>query len=146
MEQYDLTRTLRMAGYGALIVGPSLHFWFNFLSRCFPKRDVITTCKKIVMGQTMYGPAINCVFFSMNAVAQGTAKSRFKSSVLLSFNFNIRLCFYCHYQNKIFMDSRPCANIIFEIEPVLFVHVSLRGQVAKFESDCVANFFIIWMN
>lgn len=75
MEQYDLTRTLRMAGYGALIVGPSLHFWFNFLSRCFPKRDVITTCKKIVMGQTMYGPAINCVFFSMNAVAQGENSS-----------------------------------------------------------------------
>ncbi|CAN4112117.1 unnamed protein product [Withania somnifera] len=75
MEQYDLTRTLRMAGYGALIVGPSLHFWFNFLSRCLPKRDVITTFKKIVLGQTVYGPAINSIFFSMNAAAQGESSS-----------------------------------------------------------------------
>lgn len=75
MEQYDLTRTLRMAGYGALIVGPSLHFWFNFLSRCLPKRDVITTFKKIALGQTVYGPAINSIFFSMNAAAQGENSS-----------------------------------------------------------------------
>ncbi|XP_009595436.1 uncharacterized protein LOC107771259 [Nicotiana tabacum] len=75
MEQYDLARTLRMAGYGALIVGPSLHFWFNFLSRCFPKRDVITTFKKIALGQTVYGPAINSIFFSMNAAAQGESSS-----------------------------------------------------------------------
>ncbi|MCD7458433.1 hypothetical protein HAX54_038236 [Datura stramonium] len=75
MEQYDLTRTLRMAGYGALIVGPSLHFWFNFLSRCLPKRDVITTFKKIALGQTVYGPAVNSVFFSMNAAAQGESSS-----------------------------------------------------------------------
>ncbi|PHT63929.1 hypothetical protein T459_32227 [Capsicum annuum] len=75
MEQYDLTRTLRMAGYGALIVGPSLHFWFNFLSRSLPKRDVITTFKKIALGQTIYGPAVNSIFFSMNAAAQGESSS-----------------------------------------------------------------------
>ncbi|XP_070017170.1 uncharacterized protein [Nicotiana sylvestris] len=75
LTQYDLARTLRMAGYGALIVGPSLHFWFNFLSRCFPKRDVITTFKKIALGQTVYGPAINSIFFSMNAAAQGESSS-----------------------------------------------------------------------
>lgn len=89
LEQYDLTRTLRMAGYGALIVGPSLHFWFNFLSTCFPKRDVITTFKKIALGQTVYGPAINSVFFSMNAVAQGKAESCFRNSVLLLLNLLI---------------------------------------------------------
>ncbi|XP_060168107.1 uncharacterized protein LOC132598955 [Lycium barbarum] len=75
MEQYDLTRTLRMAGFGALIVGPSLHFWFNFLSRRLPKRDVISTLKKIVLGQTVYGPAVNSIFFSMNAAAQGESSS-----------------------------------------------------------------------
>lgn len=128
LEQYDLTRTLRMAGYGALIVGPSLHFWFNFLSRCFPKRDVITTFKKIALGQTVYGPAINSVFFSMNAVAQGKAESCFRSSVLL-LKFTNRLYSYCYSQNKIFMEeSKPLVIIIFEIEPVLFVHVSLRPE------------------
>ncbi|WCJ17927.1 Peroxisomal membrane 22 kDa (Mpv17/PMP22) family protein [Euphorbia peplus] len=70
-ESYDFLRTLRMAGYGMLILGPSLHFWFNFVSKHFPKRDLITTFKKMVMGQTLYGPVMTVVFFSINARLQG---------------------------------------------------------------------------
>ncbi|CAL9162159.1 unnamed protein product [Musa hybrid cultivar] len=67
----DFIRTLRMAGYGLLVSGPSLHFWFNFVSRILPKRDVFTTFKKMVLGQVTYGPIITGVFFSMNAGLQG---------------------------------------------------------------------------
>lgn len=70
-EPYDLVRTLRMAGYGFLILGPSLHYWFNFISKLFPKRDLITTFKKIILGQTTYGPVMTVVFFSVNARLQG---------------------------------------------------------------------------
>ncbi|XP_057464848.1 uncharacterized protein LOC130754627 [Actinidia eriantha] len=70
-EPYDLIRTLRMAGYGMLILGPSLHFWFNFVSKILPKRDLITTFKKIMMGQILYGPTMTVVFFSVNAALQG---------------------------------------------------------------------------
>ncbi|CAK7330091.1 unnamed protein product [Dovyalis caffra] len=70
-EPYDLVRTWRMAGYGLLILGPSLHFWFNFVSKLLPKRDLITTFKKIIMGQTIYGPIMTVVFFSTNARLQG---------------------------------------------------------------------------
>ncbi|XP_059647873.1 uncharacterized protein LOC132294140 [Cornus florida] len=70
-EPYDLVRTSRMAGYGMLILGPSLHFWFNFVSKVLPKRDVMSTIKKIVMGQTLYGPVMTVVFFSVNAALQG---------------------------------------------------------------------------
>ncbi|KAH7833591.1 hypothetical protein Vadar_007936 [Vaccinium darrowii] len=70
-ESYDFLRTLRMAGYGMLILGPSLHFWFNFVSKVLPKRDVMTTLKKIVMGQLLYGPAMTVIFFSVNAALQG---------------------------------------------------------------------------
>ncbi|EEF34890.1 Protein SYM1, putative [Ricinus communis] len=70
-EPYDLVRTLRMAGYGMLVLGPTLHFWFNFVSRQFPKRDLITTFKKIILGQTVYGPAMTALFFSLNACLQG---------------------------------------------------------------------------
>ena len=41
---------------GWLILGPTLHYWFNLMSRLFPKRDLITTFKKMAMGQTVYGP------------------------------------------------------------------------------------------
>ncbi|XVF67458.1 hypothetical protein PTKIN_Ptkin10aG0123400 [Pterospermum kingtungense] len=70
-ESYDFVRTLRMAGYGMLILGPSLHFWFNLMSKLFPKRDLITTFKKMAMGQLLYGPAMTVVFFSLNARLQG---------------------------------------------------------------------------
>ncbi|EOX98432.1 Peroxisomal membrane 22 kDa family protein isoform 2 [Theobroma cacao] len=70
-EPYDLVRTSRMAGYGMLILGPSLHFWFNLMSKLFPKRDLITTFKKMAMGQLLYGPAMTVVFFSLNACLQG---------------------------------------------------------------------------
>ncbi|XP_010277092.1 PREDICTED: protein SYM1 [Nelumbo nucifera] len=70
-ESFDSIRTLRMAGYGMFVLGPSLHFWFNFMSRVFPKRDMVTTLKKIVMGQTVYGPTMTVIFFSLNASLQG---------------------------------------------------------------------------
>ncbi|KAF9665953.1 hypothetical protein SADUNF_Sadunf16G0178700 [Salix dunnii] len=50
-ETYDLERTLRMAGYGLLVVGQSLHFWFGFVSKLLPKRDLFTTFKRILMGE-----------------------------------------------------------------------------------------------
>lgn len=85
-EPYDLVRTLRMAGYGMLILGPSLHFWFNFVSRVLPKRDLITTLKKIVLGQTVYGPTMTVVFFSANAALQG----------IMYFQFHVHfIAFYC---------------------------------------------------
>ncbi|KAK7277354.1 hypothetical protein RIF29_18505 [Crotalaria pallida] len=68
---YDLKRASRMAVYGLLILGPSQHMWFNFLSKVLPKRDVSTTLKKILMGQTLFGPVINTVFFSYNGALQG---------------------------------------------------------------------------
>ncbi|XP_042493259.1 PXMP2/4 family protein 4-like [Macadamia integrifolia] len=70
-ESFDPIRTLRMGGYGMLIVGPSLHFWFNFVSKILPKRDVVTTFKKIIIGQTVYGPFMSTIFFSVNAALQG---------------------------------------------------------------------------
>ncbi|KAG8048773.1 hypothetical protein GUJ93_ZPchr0009g1032 [Zizania palustris] len=69
-DSLDLVRTLRMASYGLLISGPSLHLWFNFVSKVFPKKDVVSTLKKMFLGQAVYGPIINSVFFSYNAGLQ----------------------------------------------------------------------------
>jgi protein Mpv17 len=68
---FDKVRTFRMAAYGLLILGPSQHLWFNFLSKILPERDLLTTLKKIFMGQAIYGPSIATVFFSYNAGLQG---------------------------------------------------------------------------
>ncbi|CAI9763050.1 unnamed protein product [Fraxinus pennsylvanica] len=77
MEPYsawDTIRTLRMAGYGMIILGPAQHMWFNFVARVLPKRDVITTFKKLLMGQITYGPAITGAFFAFNAALQGESR------------------------------------------------------------------------
>lgn len=70
-DSYDPVRTLRMAAYGMVILGPSLHFWFNFMAKTFPKRDMLSTLKKMAMGQGVYGPTMTVVFFSVNAFLQG---------------------------------------------------------------------------
>ncbi|KAJ0441790.1 hypothetical protein HanRHA438_Chr16g0749811 [Helianthus annuus] len=74
-DSYDLVRTVRMAGYGMILLGPSLHFWFNFVSRLFPKRDLFSTFKKMFMGQAIFGPIMTVVFFSVNAGLQGESGS-----------------------------------------------------------------------
>ncbi|ESQ51078.1 hypothetical protein EUTSA_v10022822mg [Eutrema salsugineum] len=85
-ESYDLVRTARMAGYGLFVLGPTLHYWFNFMSRLFPKQDLITTFKKMAMGQAIYGPSMTVIFFSLNAFLQGESGSdilaRLKRDVL----------------------------------------------------------------
>lgn len=68
---WDPIRTLRMAGFGLVILGPAQHLWFNFVGRVLPKRDLLTTMKKLAMGQVAYGPTINAIFFSFNAALQG---------------------------------------------------------------------------
>lgn len=72
---FDLIRTTRMAAYGLLILGPSQHLWFNFMSTIAPKRDFLSTFKKIFLGQAVYGPTITSVFFSYNASLQGNQKA-----------------------------------------------------------------------
>ncbi|XP_020580274.1 uncharacterized protein LOC110024569 [Phalaenopsis equestris] len=71
----DWIRTLRMASYGTLVAGPALHLWFNFASRIIPERDVISTLKKIFIGQTCFGPIMTSIFFSLNAGLQGESAS-----------------------------------------------------------------------
>ncbi|XP_044510017.1 PXMP2/4 family protein 4-like isoform X2 [Mangifera indica] len=70
-SSFDSIRTLRMASYGMLILGPSQHFWFNYMSKVFPKRDIVSTLKKLSLGQGVFGPSITAVFFSYNASLQG---------------------------------------------------------------------------
>ncbi|KAL5713655.1 hypothetical protein ACHQM5_015711 [Ranunculus cassubicifolius] len=70
-DAFDFVRTTRMAGYGLLVMGPSLHFWFNFVSKILPKRDVLSTFKKLFLGQAVFGPIMTTIFFSVNAGLQG---------------------------------------------------------------------------
>ncbi|KAJ4701640.1 PXMP2/4 family protein 4 [Melia azedarach] len=67
----DSMRMLCIAAYGMLMLGPSQHLWFNSVSKVLPKQDVLTTLKKLFIGQAVYGPSITSIFFSYNAALQG---------------------------------------------------------------------------
>ncbi|GLJ28855.1 hypothetical protein SUGI_0568610 [Cryptomeria japonica] len=60
----------KMAIYGLLLSGPTLHLRFKLMPRVLTKTDIISTVKKMVLGQILYGPAITAVFFSLNALLQ----------------------------------------------------------------------------
>ncbi|KAK8558665.1 hypothetical protein V6N13_098310 [Hibiscus sabdariffa] len=100
-DPYDLVRTSRMAGYGLLILGPSLHFWFNLMSKLFPKRDLVTTFKKMAMGQLIFGPFMTVVFFSLNARLQGESGeeivSRLKRDLLPTMRNGVMYWPFCDF-------------------------------------------------
>ncbi|XP_041018535.1 PXMP2/4 family protein 4-like isoform X1 [Juglans microcarpa x Juglans regia] len=101
LGSFDTVRTLRMAAYGLLILGPSQHLWFNLLSKILPKTDLLTTLKKIIMGQTIYGPAITTIFFSYNAGLQGESGqevvARLKRDLLPTFKSGVLFWPICDF-------------------------------------------------
>ena len=83
-DSYDLVRTARMGGYGLCVLGPTLHCWFNFMSRLLPRQDFITTFKKMAMGNIIYGPVMMVTFFSLNALLQGKLPSMYSYWLVIS--------------------------------------------------------------
>lgn len=88
--QWDTGRTLRMVASGFFMSGPTLHLWFNFVSKVVPKRDLISTLKKMAMGQLIYGPTFTVVFFSLNAFVQGESFDEIVSRLKRDFIPTIR--------------------------------------------------------
>eukprot|EP00250_Pteridium_aquilinum_P029851 c40235_g1_i1 orf=3-671(+) len=102
---WDFARSLRMLAAGFFLSGPTLHFWFNLMSATFPSRDITSTLKKMALGQTVYGPIFNTIFFSLNAYLQGeTTKeviSRLKRDLLPAFRSGLMywpLCDFLTYR------------------------------------------------
>ena len=70
----DSTRTITSALVGLLYFGPALHYWLMMISRVVPGFDVVSTLKKTLLGQSMFGPVITCVFFGASLIStQGLA-------------------------------------------------------------------------
>ncbi|MCO5569126.1 hypothetical protein L7F22_022834 [Adiantum nelumboides] len=88
--QWDTARTLRMVAAGFFISGPTLHVWFNFVSKLIPTRDLFSTFKKMAMGQLIYGPIFTVVFFSLNAYVQGESPDEIVSRLKRDFFPTIR--------------------------------------------------------
>lgn len=110
---YDLKRTSRNAIYGLLILGPSQHLWFNFLSKILPKRRMPAILMKTFMSY---------LFFSYSGALKGIILLFFSLSLYDSSltQFLVDLdCFVLPYKN------------LFEVEFSKVGKISLRLNVAR---------------
>ncbi|XP_040576112.1 mpv17-like protein 2 [Lepeophtheirus salmonis] len=61
-NSYDYVRTGRMCAVG-LSQGPPHHYWYIWLDRYLPKRDLRTVCFKILADQILAAPFFALTFF-----------------------------------------------------------------------------------
>lgn len=122
-----------MAGYGLVILGPSLHFWFNLLSRAFPKRDLLSTLKKIAMGQLTFGPLMTTIFFSFNASIQGNVDFTLSSYGLVFVKRKFR--------KDITKRFCVCGSLVFPCLTILYMVATFAVISTKVESStCISVF------
>ncbi|URE21818.1 Mpv17 / PMP22 family [Musa troglodytarum] len=120
----DFTRTLRMAGYGMLVAGPSLHFWFIFVSRILPKRDILTTFKKMALRQTIY--------ISLNAGLQGESSAeifaRIKRDLIPTLKIGDVYCPFCDFITFKFIPVRLQITYMASLEKANVEKILLKNQ------------------
>ncbi|URE14626.1 Mpv17 / PMP22 family [Musa troglodytarum] len=118
----DFTRTLRMAGYGMLVAGPSLHFWFIFVSRILPKRDILTTFKKM---------ALQTIYISLNAGLQGESSAeifaRIKRDLIPTLKIGDVYCPFCDFITFKFIPVRLQITYMASLEKAN-VEILLKNQ------------------
>ncbi|KAL9644679.1 hypothetical protein ABK040_012333 [Willaertia magna] len=62
ISEYNFNRTLKMASYGLLLIGPTLHLWYKFLDKTFKTTNItkrvifINAMKQMVVDQTIFAP------------------------------------------------------------------------------------------
>ncbi|KAF5814129.1 hypothetical protein HanRHA438_Chr00c03g0844811 [Helianthus annuus] len=134
-EAYDFVRTCRMAGYAMVVLGPSLHVWFNFVSRVLPKQDLVTTFKKMFMGQAIFGPIMTALFFSVNAALQGESGkeiiARLKRDMLPTMTSNVIYWPLCDFVTFRFIPVhlQPLVNNAFSY--VWTIYITYMASLSK---------------
>eukprot|EP01025_Chloroclados_australasicus_P011892 TRINITY_DN1531_c0_g1_i1.p2 TRINITY_DN1531_c0_g1~~TRINITY_DN1531_c0_g1_i1.p2 ORF type:complete len:201 (-),score=17.25 TRINITY_DN1531_c0_g1_i1:503-1105(-) len=74
VEQYDLTRTVRMSVYGGMVMGPFAHHWFNLLDKVvFPRYPThpTTVVVKAALDQLVQAPIGLSIFYIYQEALQG---------------------------------------------------------------------------
>jgi protein Mpv17 len=65
----DRSRTITSTLVGLLYFGPALHYWLLMISKLIPGFSVVATLKKTLLGQSIFGPTITCVFFAATLIS-----------------------------------------------------------------------------
>jgi protein Mpv17 len=87
-ENIDLKRLGRMASFGALIHGPTGHFFYGMLDSKIPGTAALTVATKVFIDQVIWNPIFGIMFFSYMGAAEGlnacAIKTRIEKNLLAS--------------------------------------------------------------
>ena len=67
-ETYDWIRTIRLAGFGALIHGPTGHWFYGVLDNKIPGRGAVEVASKVAIDQLLWNPIFGIMFFTWQGV------------------------------------------------------------------------------
>lgn len=124
-DGFDPARSARFGFLGLVLVGPGLHYWYNFLFRAFPPAQypgVLGVARRLALDQTVWAGGFLAVFFAANAALEGqpqTAAPKIQKEWWPSMQMNWKLWIPANFVN--------------------FMFVPLRGQVLF--ANCVA---LVW--
>lgn len=65
----DRTRTITSTLVGLFYFGPALHYWLQWITGLIPGFGVKATICKTLLGQSIFGPTITCVFFAASLIS-----------------------------------------------------------------------------
>lgn len=97
LTDYDLQRTITFTILGGALVGPTLHFWYGFLTRTIPGNSLSSTVKRLVLDQ------VQCGLFPASSM---------QNSIIHSFDDVVGVCFIClclHISLSLRLSSFQCS-------------------------------------
>ena len=133
--EYNYKRTLRLATVGAVITGPSLHYWYKFLEGfCVGARAPI---KKVIMDQLLFGPSIIAAFYISSGLLEGkkieNIKDDFRNSYLDVLKMNYYIWPAANFINFSFVPYHY--RIVFTNTVALVWNTFLSNSTQKKEID-----------
>jgi len=81
---YDVSRGLWMSGWGFVISGLFVHFWFMFLNSLFPVEGLtlVGALKKVFVNQFFMSPGLNSLFFCYTTFTRNDVPKETRMSFL----------------------------------------------------------------
>jgi protein Mpv17 len=80
-KEYDVNRTLRLGSFGALIHGPTGHFFYGFLDKQLPGTAATTVVSKVAIDQLIWNPIFGVMFFSYLGLTEGKTVDQIQTKI-----------------------------------------------------------------
>mmetsp|Transcript_15629 Transcript_15629/g.23275 ORF Transcript_15629/g.23275 Transcript_15629/m.23275 type:complete len:188 (+) Transcript_15629:105-668(+) len=78
---YDFVRTLRLGSFGALIHGPTGHWFYGMLDKKMPGTAAATVATKVAIDQTIWNPIFGCMFFTYLGLTEGKSPAQIADKI-----------------------------------------------------------------